>query len=272
MRPRRGTRGHRLRTSLGATAAGHGLRRARGASRQLRRHRGRLLWRDSTAPSQHADPEDREDLVRLPAPSGRLRLPQVRRGSVPRCSRVLIREVPVEDSVSVLQEETREFRPGLVLGPDGAADPGGPQPFRRSNDGPGDPLQESVSLVEREGQFAARAAPRQLAGHREARGPNDQEGDEAADDEEVRETDLVELAVVPEPRDEDEGQEEEERAPDREGANASVIAPTFATISSRCSRPRLRSRIGSASETVVALSPSEATCSRRLPAVCPKVT
>src|SRR5438093_1341804 len=51
------------------------------------------------------------------------------------------------------------------------------------------------------------------------------------------------------------------------GAAISDIDPTFETISSRYSRPRLRSRIGSASETEVAFNPSPATCSRRPAAV-----
>src|SRR5207247_7596649 len=77
-----------------------------------------------------------------------------------------------------------------------------------------------------------------LCGHSKSSGPGNEEGDEPADDEEVREPDLVELAVVPEPRDEDKGQEKQEGAPDREGAKASVHRLTRSPVRLRTGRSR----------------------------------
>src|SRR5438552_12407368 len=117
-----------------------------------------------------------------------------------------------------LDEETRELRARLILRPDDVADARGGQVLGGSHDRPGPPVQETVALLQGEGELAARTAPRQFPRHREPRRPDDQEGHEAADDEQVRKADLVKLPVVPEARDEDQGQEEQEEGADRERA------------------------------------------------------
>src|SRR5207249_6994362 len=72
-------------------------------------------------------------------------------------------------------------------------------------------FQEAVSFFDGEGQLTPRTTAWQFPGEGESGRPDHEERDEAADDQQVREPDLVELAVVPEPRDEDEGDRSEER-------------------------------------------------------------
>src|SRR5207302_5576190 len=152
------------------------------------------------------------------------RIAEIYGGSKPRLTCVLVRQVREEGAACILDEETRELGARFILRPDDVADARCDEVLGGSHDRPGHLFQETVALFQGEGELAARTAPRQFPRHRKPRRPDDQEGHEAADDEEVREADLVELAMVPEARDEDEGQEEQEEGADRERAETSVHA------------------------------------------------
>src|SRR2546429_180795 len=62
--------------------------------------------------------------------------------------------------------------------------------------------------------------------------------DATADDQQVREADLVELAVVPEPRDEDEGDQEQKSGTDQEYPEAGVHPLTRSPARPRTARSR----------------------------------
>src|SRR5437870_1707984 len=263
--------------------------------------RGSPRWKGSAGGPHRSDPQDGHGVGGTPPPSRRTRLTEFRRGSMPGLPRVGIGEIGEEGSPRVLDEEARELGAGVVPGPHDVAYAGHGRSFRRPHDDARHRSQEPISFLDGEGQLAPRTTARQFARDGESGRPDHEERDEPADDQEIREPDLVELAVVPEPGDEDEGDQKQESGADQEcleagvhrahpiaratsnrpfskrsasprGAVVSAIDPTLETISSRYSRPRLRSRIGSASETAVAFRPSAAMCSRRPDAVCSRVT
>src|SRR3989475_9841041 len=158
----------------------------------------------------------------MPPPPGCARIAESGGGPETRLTGILIRQVGEKRAAGVLDEETREFGARLVLRPDDMAGGRGTEVLRGPHDEPCHPFQKSISFFECEGELAARTAARQFSCHREPGRPDDEESDEAADDQEVREADLVELAMVPEARDQDEGEEKQEEGPDREGAKTSV--------------------------------------------------
>src|SRR5213083_1014204 len=80
----------------------------------------------------------------------------------------------------------------------------------------------SPRVLDEEGQLAPRTTARKFAREGESGRPDHEERDEPADDQEIREADLVELAVVPEPGDEDEGDQKQESGADQECPEAGV--------------------------------------------------
>src|SRR5207247_3632646 len=90
------------------------------------------------------------------------RLAEIRGGSKPRLTCVVVRQVREEGAARILDEETRELRARLILRPDDVADARCGQVLGGSHDRPGHPFQETVALVQGEGELAARTAPRQF--------------------------------------------------------------------------------------------------------------
>src|SRR6059036_3913354 len=83
-----------------------------------------------------------------------------------------------------------------------------------------------------------RTTARQFAREGESGRPDHEERDEPADDQEIREPNLVELAVVPEPSDEDEGDQEQESGADQECPEAGVHRLTQSPARPRTARSR----------------------------------
>src|SRR5206468_6125928 len=150
------------------------------------------------------------------------RFTEFRRGSIPGLPRVGIGEIGEEGSPRVLDEEARELGAGVVPGPHNVAYAGHGRSFRRPHDDARHRFQEPVSFLDGEGQLAPRTTARQFAREGESGRPDHEERDEPADDQEIREPDLVELAVVPEPGDEDEGDQKQESGADQECPEAGV--------------------------------------------------
>src|SRR5438876_159237 len=259
----------------------------------LRSPRGSPRWKGSAGGPHRSDPQDGHGVGGTPPPSSRPRLTEFRRGSIPGLPRVGVGEIGEDGPPRVLDEEARELGAGVVPGPHDVAYAGHGRPFRRPHDEAGHRSPEPVSCLDGEGQLAPRTTARQFAREGESGRPDHEERDEPADDQEIREPDLVELAVVPEPGDEDEGDQKQESGADQECPEAGVhrAHPIARATSNRPFSKRsvwsslswftLRifthwtrrwSRIGSASETAVAFRPSAATCSRRPAAVCSRVT
>src|SRR6267378_372388 len=190
--------------------------------RRPRCRRGSGGWRGSSAASEGSDREERHDVGGMPVPPGAAGFEEGRGGGEPRHARIVFGEVGEERPPGVFDEESGELSARFVLGPNHAADPRHHESLGRPHDEAGDSFQETVSLIQREREFARRATAGQLSGHREPRRPDDEERDEAADDQEVCEPDLVELAVKPESGDEDQGEEEQEDRADRERPEAAV--------------------------------------------------
>src|SRR3989454_10890519 len=164
--------------------------------------------RGSTADPQRMDPHDRDDVRGTPSPP---RIPGVAElgcGPDPRLSCVLLREVRDVRAARVFDQEPAELGARLVLRADRVPDPRERRAFGRADDEACEVLEEAISLLDGEREFAPWPAPWQFAGECEPRRPDHEKRDNSTDDQEVREPDLVELAVEPEPRDEDEGEQE----------------------------------------------------------------
>src|SRR5256885_3542175 len=139
---------------------------------------------------------------------------------------------------NILDEQTPELGAGLIQGPHDVSDPGHGRPLGRPDDEPSDRFDQVVPFLDRERQLAATTTARQFPGEGESGRPDHEERDEAADDEQVRESDLAELAVGPEPRDEDEGDQEQERRADQERSDAGVHPLTRSPARPRTDRSR----------------------------------
>src|SRR5437667_384772 len=184
--------------------------------------RGSPRWKGSTGGPHRSDPQDGHGVGGTPPPSSRTRLAEFRRGSISGLPRVGIGEIGEECTPGVFNEKTRELGAGVVPGPHDVAYAGHGRSFRRPHDDARHRFQEPVSFLDGEGQLAPRTTARQFAREGESGRPDHEERDEPADDQEIREPDLVELAVVPEPGDEDEGDQKQESGADQECPEAGV--------------------------------------------------
>src|SRR5467141_201267 len=256
---------HTRRTSTGAISGARGRRRGRGAMLPRRPRRGRRRSRGSTRNPQSPDAEDRHDVGGTPLPFRRAGFPQLRGGRESRLVRLVLRQVPEKGASCVLDEEAGELGAGFVLRAKDVANTGNRRALRGANDESGDVLEEPIAFLDGECELAARTTARELARHREPGRPDDEERDESADDEEVRESDLVEVAVEPEPGHEEEGQEEQEHGADHEGPNSA-----FHGITRSPARPRtVRSRTGACGRRYLGSRSASSRIERAVGTRCP---
>src|SRR2546427_6243757 len=194
--------------------------------------------RGSTADPQRMDLHDRDDIRGTPSPPRGPRVAEFGCGPEPRLPGVFLREVRDVRAARVFDEEPAELGARLVLRADRIADARDRRARGRADDEAREVLEETISLLDGDREFAPWPAPRQFAGEREARGPDHEKRDDSTDDQEVREPDLVELAVEPEPRDEDEGEQEKERGSDQESAQPIAHRITRSPARLRTARSR----------------------------------